>query len=56
MTIEIYNTENDQPIESMISTEFDTSDEDQQVEKNPDDDDTSNVAGSKNIEEGQKDD
>ena len=37
LAIEIYNTENDQPIESMISTEFDTSDENQHVEENPKD-------------------
>ena len=56
LAIEVYNSENVSPVESTVSTESDTSDEDQQVEENPDDEDTSNVVGSKNIEEGQKDD
>ena len=56
LAIVVYNPENIPPVTSAISTESDTSDEDQQVEENPDDEDTSNVADSKNIEEGQKDD
>ena len=56
LAIVVYNPKNIPPVEFAVSTESDTSDEDQQVEENPDDEDTSNVTDSKNIEEGQKDD
>ena len=51
LVIVVYNPENVPLVKSTVSTEFDTSDEDQQVEENPDDEDTSNVVGNKNIEE-----
>ena len=45
LTIVVYNPKNVPSVEFIVSTEFDTSDEDQQVEENLDDKDTSNVAG-----------
>ena len=55
LVIEMYNPENVPLVKSTVSTEFDTSDEDQQVEENPDDEDTSNVAGNKIFDENPED-
>ena len=49
LAIEVYNPKNISLVESTVSTESDTFDEDQQVEENPDDEDTSNVVGNKNF-------
>ena len=51
----MYNPENVPPVESTVSTKFDTFDEDQQVEENPDDEDASNVAGNKFFDENPED-
>ena len=56
LAIVVYNPENIPPVASAVSTESDTSDEEQQIEENPDDEGTSNVAGKKNIAESSKDD
>ena len=55
LAIEVYNLENVPPVESTVSTKFDTFDEDQQVEENPDDEDTSNVARNKFFDENPED-
>ena len=55
LTIVVYNPKNVSPVEFTVSMESDTSDEDQQVEENLDDEDTSNVVGNKNDEENLED-
>ena len=61
LAIEVYNPENVPFIESIVSTEFDTFDEDQHFEENPkdgevqNDEETSNVAENKNFEENPED-
>ena len=61
LAIEMYNPENVPPVESMVSTEFDTFDEDQHVEENledgevQNDEENSNDVENQNVEENPKD-
>ena len=55
LAIKVYNPKIVQPIESLVLIEFDTSNKDQHVEENPDDEETLNVAENQNFEENPED-